>query len=286
DHLHRAVGLAEGDPAAHRSAYAGRLRRVPHVHVKRYDEPRRPFGGESQALFHHPAHSLLVHLAHGEYIDARLLHHAALARVEIPHADQHALLRLELWRVAENPGQRLRSVSEGGREGHAVHVPAGAGLGRVHVGVGVNPDAAHGLVAVAVKLGDAGDRADRNRVIAAQRHGKEPRLERLVNAVRDFLARLLDFLQVLGALVAKVLLLGELDVNVARVLHLMAQVLDGRVQPRRAYRRRPHVHAAPLLPEVQRHAQNPDFHAATLRVARPTKREPRPQAVYHTPTRN
>ena len=150
--------------------------------------------------------------------------------------------------------------------------------------MGVNPDAPHGLVAVAVELGDARDRADRNRVIAAERHGEEPRLERLVNAVRHLLTRLLDFLQVLGALVTEVLLLGKLDVNVARVLHLMPQVFDGCVQPGRAHRRRAHVHTAPFLPEVQRHAQNSYFHAATLRGRAPERRGPlsRSCTLYHT----
>ena len=146
--------------------------------------------------------------------------------------------------MAENPGQPLGSVSQGGRKGHAVHVPAGAGLRRVHVGVGVDPDAPHGLVAVAVELGDARDRADRNRVIAAERHGEEPRLERLVNAVRHLLTRLLDFFQVLGMRVARFFLLRDRHHDVAAVFHHMAKLLQPRFKSRDPHRGRSHIHAA------------------------------------------
>src|SRR5205823_13219905 len=90
----------------------------------------------------------------------------------------------------------------------------------------------------------------------------------------------------LGALVTEVLLLGKLDVNVARVLHLMSQVFDGRVQPRRAHRRRAHIHTTALLPEVQRHAQNSYFHAAPYGVARPKEGDrlqgPARYIIHHT----
>src|SRR5690349_24598654 len=62
------------------------------------------------------------------------------------------------------------------------------------------------------------------------------------------------------------LLLGNLDVNVSRILDFMPQVPDGRIQARSAHRRRAHVHSAPLLPEVEGDAQNSYFHAVTALV--------------------
>ena len=48
------------------------------------------------------------------------------------------------------------------------------------------------------------------------------------------------------------LLLGELDVNVACIFDLVPQALEDGIQTGRAHRRRPHVHAAPLLPQIER----------------------------------
>src|SRR6266568_4515044 len=56
--------------------------------------------------------------------------------------------------------------------------------------------------------------------------------------------------------VAILKLFGQFDVDVSRILHLIAQSLQCRIQPRRAHRRGAHVHASALLTEVERRADN------------------------------
>ncbi len=61
-----------------------------------------------------------------------------------------------------NHSERL---AERGRERHPVHVPGRARLGRVEIAVRVDPDHAAGLPR---RGGEAGERADRDRVVAAE----------------------------------------------------------------------------------------------------------------------
>ena len=117
-----------------------------------------------------------------------------------------------------------------------MNVAAGAGLRSIHIRVRVDPKAADGLLAVAVKLGCARLRADGHRVVAPERQGKAARLQGLVDPVRHLLAGFGDFVQVLGFSVAERLLLGDLDVNVSGVLDLMPQALERGIQARGAHR--------------------------------------------------
>ena len=128
---------------------------------------------------------------------------------------KRALLRPQFGRKAEDVRQRFRPVTQVGGKRHAVHVAAGAGLRRVHVGVGVNPKATHFLVAVAIELGNARLRADGHGVIAAERDGEVAGLQRLADALRHLLRSLRNFLQILGALVAERLFFRQPDVDVA-----------------------------------------------------------------------
>ena len=172
---------------------------------------------------------------------------------------KRALLRPQFGCKAEDMRQRFRTVTQVGGKRHAVHIAAGAGLRRVHVGVGVNPKATHFLIAVVIELGNARLRADGHRVVTAQRDGKVPCLKRLADALRHLLRSLSNFLQILGALVAERLFLRQPDVDIAAILDRMPQTLQGVIQSRGAHGRRPHVHAPPLLPQVQRNTEDFDF---------------------------
>ena len=78
-----------------------------------------------------------------------------LDRVDVAHADQHAVLRFHLGREVENVAEFRRPQAHHRGQRHAMHVAAGRRFGRVDVGVRVDPDQADVLVLAAIKFGDA-----------------------------------------------------------------------------------------------------------------------------------
>src|SRR6266568_758755 len=95
--------------------------------------------------------------------------------------------------------------------------------------------------------------------------------------------------------VAIVKLFGQFDVDVSRVLHLIAQSLQRRIQPRRAHRRGAHVHATALLTEIERRADNTNsLHSsshgltallASMETIIPYSAEPRTESSGGYPSR-
>jgi hypothetical protein len=137
------------------------------------------------------------------------------------------------------------------REGHAVDVAGGARLGRVAVGVGVEPDQADPRPPRAVMAREAGQRAHRDRVVAAQHHRDTAARSHPLDPVPQDLADLLDLLQVLHPGVARSLGLRDLDRQVARVPHLVPELADPLVDVRDPERGGAHVHPAPPRSEVE-----------------------------------
>ena len=81
-------------------------------------------------------------------------------------------------------------------------VPAGAGFGGVHVGVGIQPNQSDPLAARAVVMRYAAHRTNGHGMVAAQhqRHAAAP--QRLLHCLRQPLARGGDLRQVLGVRLA------------------------------------------------------------------------------------
>src|SRR5215472_15541663 len=102
-----------------------------------------------------------------------------------------------------------------------MNVAAGAAFRRVHVAVGVNPDAADGLLLVVMELRYPSQRANGNRMVPTKRNGKHPVFQRLIHVMSHLLAGLGNLVEILGVPVAEMLLLGDLYVDVARILHLV-----------------------------------------------------------------
>src|SRR6478672_1778738 len=119
--------------------------------------------GHAQGFFHDGAHATLVDVAHGEDLDSGFADVFLLVRIDVADADQNAIFRVNLWREVEDVAEFIGPKTHDGGQGHAVHVAAGRGIGRVHVAVGVDPDEANLLVLLAIELGDAGYRARRYR---------------------------------------------------------------------------------------------------------------------------
>ncbi len=151
-----------------------------------------------------------------------------------------------------------------------MHVAAGRRVGRVHVGVGVDPEEADFLVLAAVELGDAGHRAGGDRVIAAEDERNFAGFERLQHQVGALGAGGGDFLEVLGVGCAFFFLLGDGDGDVAGVFDNVADGFEARFESGDADGGRTHVNAAAGLAEVERNADHADLawgDAAERRVA-------------------
>ena len=164
------------------------------------------------------------------------------------------------------------------RQRHPVHVAAGAAGRRVHVAVRVHPDEADRLVRPPRHLGTRRDGPRGEAVIAPEHERQRPGLEagerRLVQRGAD--PR--DVADVLLALVAGLLRLGNRHLEVALVRHRVAELLNPLVEPGDSQRGRPHVDASPSSAEVERHADDVDGNHAPLSAASRTPTCPRPTA--------
>ena len=138
-------------------------------------------------------------------------------------------------------------------------MPLGEALGRVDVGVGVDPDQSDFLVLAAIELGDAGHRSRRHRVVAAQHQRNLAGFQRLQHQFGVLGAGGGDFFQILRVGSAFLLLFRDGDGNIAAVFDHVSQGFQARFQAGDAHRRRPHVDAAARLAKVERNADHADL---------------------------
>jgi hypothetical protein len=166
--LHAQVGLAVGDPAAHWRTDARGLLGVDDVHVER-DVQERAAGGQPDRLLDDRADPAAVDVVHREDVHAQVAQAQLLALVHAADADED---RAGVGQHRQRPGvareARVVAHPERDRERHPVHVARRRRLGRVQVGVGVEPDQA---ARSAVDGRKPSQRADRDRVVAAEHQG-------------------------------------------------------------------------------------------------------------------
>ena len=127
----------------------------------------------------------------------------------------------------------------------------------------------HSVAAGAVHLRHAAERADRDRVVAAEHERDRPAAARVLDQRRDALARALDRLEVARPRIADLGRLGQAHVHVAPVDALDAEARDPLLQPRVPDRARPHVDAAPAGTEVEPGADH--GHRAAVRATHGTQ---------------
>ncbi len=149
--------------------------------------------------------------------------------------------------------ERVPTEAERGRQHHPVDVAGEARLRRVEVTVRVEPQHAAGAVAP-----QAGERPERDGVVTAEHERHVTLLARPPDERRHLGARGLDLLEEAQLLVALRLGLGHRRGHVAPVGALAAELLDSPFEPGVANRGRAHVHAAPVLAEVERRADDGD----------------------------
>src|SRR5260370_34080793 len=146
---------------------------------------------------------------------------------------------------AQNAGQR-----------HAVYIAAGAALGRIHVGVRIQPDHADSFVARAKVAGNTAHRAYRHGMVAAEHQWQESAGKGFVHTGGESFAGGGDQPKVLGARVAFRPGFFLFDVDVTPVLYLVPERSRPRMQVGDANGGWARIDATAALPQSERRADN------------------------------
>ena len=119
----------------------------------------------------------------------------------------------------------------------------------------------------AVDAGHADERAERDRVVAAEDERQGAAADRRLDERGDAVAQVEDLGEVARPVVAHRGLLGHRRLDVAEILDVDPErVLEVTAEPGVADRGRPHVHAAAAGPEVERGADDGDLAGGRLHV--------------------
>src|SRR5262249_15591460 len=154
--------------------------------------------------------------------------------------------------------QRVRPEAHDRGERHAVHVAGRRRLRRVHVRVRVEPDQADLLLLAVVGARDARHRAAGDRVVAADDERAAALLDPALDATAQAAAAVRDRVEVLRALVLRLLRVRAQHGHVAEVFELEPERLDAAAEPGDADRGGPHVDAAQAAAEVHGDAEESD----------------------------
>ncbi len=238
---------------------AGRFARIDGVHVEREVKAIRLLRCQQNGFGHDGAQAALVDLAHGADADAGLLDVAALQFVHRADGHHHHVARVHLRRPTVNMSQLRGTHSDAAGQRHAVNVAAGAGLRRVHVGVGVDPEQAHLLAVLAMKLRGAGDGSDGDGMIAAEHQRKFPVVERPFHLGRQAHAGVGDLGEIARVGRPFGMSFGLGDGDVAQILHLIAERSDAGVEIGHANRGSAHIHAAAPGAQIERRSDDGDL---------------------------
>src|SRR5438034_7430104 len=188
-----------------------------------------------------------VDVAHREDARVELLQQLALALVERADADERDAARHERGQLPAVALEPLSRTAQRGGQDHPVDISARARLRAVQVAVRVEPEDA----ARAVDAAQAPERAQRDRVVAAEDDRDRPAPGRLRDEVGDVTAGFLDLGQEPRVLVTGLDRLGDRRADVAPVVVGVAEALDPPVEPGIAGCRWPHVDAAPARAEIE-----------------------------------
>src|SRR5689334_21864885 len=117
------------------------------------------------------------------------------------------------------------------------------GFRRVHNRVRVKPDQAEGVLLLPIVSSGAGERTDRDRVIAAENDGKLARFEYCFNFTGELFTRTADLANVFEFFVLFRKTLRPFEAHVAEVAHGVAEPADALGQTRDAQRGWTNIHA-------------------------------------------
>src|SRR5262249_1132244 len=243
--------LAVGEPARNGSADTGRDHRVDDVEIEADVDERRS-GEERERVAHRPLEAASVDVAHRVDADVELTDQLTLAVVERADADEcGALDRRRRPCIVQ---ERIARGAECCGERHPMDVARRRRLWTVEVAVCVDPEHRAG----AVRTRETTERADRDRVVAAEDERQVAALACFRDERRDAPARALDRLEVARPRVADLGRLREAGTDVAPVDADTAELLDSLLEPRVPDRRGAHVAPAPAGPQIEAGADHCD----------------------------
>src|ERR1043166_2321638 len=243
---------------ANRRADSGGIGGVDEGHVEREMKTGCAVGRDADRVVHDAAQSALVDIAHGERAHAALAYVRFFELIHVAQSHNHGIARIDLRPVAIDIAQLRRTHARDAGERHAVDIPARAGVGRVHVGMRIEPDEPDRFAARAKIMAGAAYGPDRDRMIAAAPQRHAPAGERLFDAAGQRIARRRDLRQILRAGFALRPAFLLLHRNVAPVRYFIAQLRDSPVEIRDAHRGWTHVYPTTVLSEIERRADDRD----------------------------
>ena len=245
--------LAVGEPAPNGSSDPGRGVGVDRVHVER-DVHVAGSGDVVERALHHLLEPEPIDVAHRVDLHPELADELSLGLVKRAGSDDDDTARLN---HRQRPLRALETAArqpQCGGEHHPVHVPARARLGAIEIAVGVDVENA----ARPVHRGQRPQRAERDRVVAAEHEREGALLQRLVHEPGDLLADRLHLGQKARMLVTQTGRLDDRGRDVAPVVDLEPHLRQTPVESRVADRGGAHVDAAAAGTEVERRADHDD----------------------------
>src|SRR5450755_666920 len=124
DDFHGEMSFAIGGAAPDRSADAGSVFGIDPVHIERDVIAGGAATGHAQRLLHDGAHSAFVDIAHRENLDPGSADVFFFEIVDIADTNEHAILRVNLWRKLVNVAEFGGTESHERGEWHAVDIAA------------------------------------------------------------------------------------------------------------------------------------------------------------------
>ena len=190
-------------------------------------------------------HPALIDIAHGEGMNPGVLHNVALLAIHRADSNQSDIGGIHLRRVTEDPGQLLGTLADAARQRHSMDVAARAALGRIHIGMRVDPDQAQPFAPAMKVPRSAGDRSHRDGMIAAEYQRKCAGAQSAIHHLGHQGTGFRDLRQILGARMHFGLAFALDHGHVAQVFHFIAQRQEPAVEIRHPHRRWSHVDSAP-----------------------------------------
>src|SRR5690348_15148559 len=163
------MGLAPGHTARDRCANARSILGIDSIEIEADMNARGARGCQGNRVASDAVHPVAIDISHGKDVRARPLEQLALAGVDLARADDDDAVWVDMRATTSHLDQRRithRGVAIAAEraKNHAVDIARWAGLRRIEVGMGVEPDDAGRID----RVGDAAAGAERDAMVAAE----------------------------------------------------------------------------------------------------------------------
>jgi hypothetical protein len=220
----------------------------------------RSVARQLHSLFRNRRDSLPIDVLHREHVDVRVANGNFLALIQVPHADDDGIGGQHLRGEAADARELGRLGPQKGRQRHPVNVAAERRAGSVHVAVRVDPqESDRQSLRFSRPSGGRRHRACGETVIAAEHQRHRPLVERQKRGLIELLTDIGDVVDIFLPLVAKRLRFRNRRREIAFIDDGAAEATEALAETGDAERGRPHVDAAAVAAEIERHADDVDL---------------------------